>query len=449
MKIHKSTVWDVLRIALPAVGEMILYMMIGVFDTMMVGQYGGNLAVSSVGLSSEIIYTFSNILVSNGISIGVASLVARKIGAGKKELAEEYATLGFLSAAIISIIVWAVLFSTSSIIFRLIGAEEKIVSLASPYMKIASIGIAFNMLMNSLNAGLRGYGNTKTPLIASVIINVVNIFLDYALIFGKFGMPSLGVRGAAIATSIAQVLGFIFIAIYMYKYSKIKVKLKYIKDIDYSMVKSLMKLSIPSSFQEGAFSISRLLSNFFIVSLGSVAFAANQITTSIESISFMPGWGFAVAATTLVGHKIGEKNYKKAKEYAYCSILLATLVMLICSVLFLAIPRTLFSLYIGAGEEKVIREGVLCLMVASIEQPFMAISMVAGGILKGSGDTKTPFKVSVISSWIVRLPLMFIVIYVLKLSVVYVWVITTIQWIIDGSIIFILFRRRFNEIESL
>ncbi|SHK01362.1 putative efflux protein, MATE family [Clostridium amylolyticum] len=449
MKIHKSTVWDVLRIALPAVGEMILYMMIGVFDTMMVGQYGGNLAVSSVGLSSEIIYTFSNILVSNGISIGVASLVARKIGAGKKELAEEYATLGFLSTAIISIIVWAVLFSTSSIIFRLIGAEEKIVSLASPYMKIASIGIAFNMLMNSLNAGLRGYGNTKTPLIASVIINVVNIFLDYSLIFGKFGMPSLGARGAAIATSIAQVLGFIFIAIYMYKYSKIKVKLKYIKDIDYSMVKSLMKLSIPSSFQEGAFSISRLLSNFFIVSLGSVAFAANQITTSIESISFMPGWGFAVAATTLVGHKIGEKNYKKAKEYAYCSILLATLVMLICSVLFLAIPRTLFSLYIGAGEEKVISEGVLCLMVASIEQPFMAISMVAGGVLKGSGDTKTPFKVSVISSWIVRLPLMFIVIYVLKLSVVYVWIITTIQWIIDGSIIFILFRRRFNEIESL
>lgn len=449
MKIHKSTVWDVLRIALPAVGEMILYMMIGVFDTMMVGQYGGNLSVSSVGLSSEIIYTFSNILVSNGISIGVASLVARKIGAGKKELAEEYATLGFLSSAIISIIVWAVLFSTSSIIFRLIGAEEKIVSLASPYMKIASIGIAFNMLMNSLNAGLRGYGNTKTPLIASVIINVVNIFLDYALIFGKFGMPSLGVRGAAIATSIAQVLGFIFIAIYMYKYSKIKVKLKYIKDIDYSMVKSLMKLSIPSSFQEGAFSISRLLSNFFIVSLGSVAFASNQITTSIESISFMPGWGFAVAATTLVGHKIGEKNYKKAKEYAYCSILLATLVMLICSVLFLAIPRTLFSLYIGAGEENVIREGVLCLMVASIEQPFMAISMVAGGVLKGSGDTKTPFKVSVISSWIVRLPLMFIVIYVLKLSVVYVWIITTIQWIIDGSIIFILFRRRFNEIEAL
>ncbi len=75
--------------------------------------------------------------------------------------------------------------------------------------------------------------------------------------------------------------------------------------------------------------------------------------------------------------------------------------------------------------------------------------MVAGGVLKGSGDTKTPFKVSVISSWIVRLPLMFIAIYVLKLPVVYVWIITTIQWIIDGSIIFVLFRRRFNDIESL
>ncbi|MBK1811693.1 MATE family efflux transporter [Clostridium sp. YIM B02505] len=449
MKIYKNTIIDVLNIALPAVGEMILYMMIGVFDTMMVGKYGGNLAVSSVGLGSEIIYTFSNILVANGISIGISSLVARKIGANKFDMAEEYATLGFLTSIIISICVFAFLFFSSSLLFRIVGAEESIIHLGTPYMKIASIGITFNMFMNSLNASLRGSGNTKTPLIASIIINIINISLDYILIFGKFGIRPMGITGAAIATTSAQIIGFIFILFYMYRYSEIKVRIKYIRQLNFSMFKSLMTLSIPSALQEGAFSISRLLSNFFIVSLGSFAFAANQITTSIESISFMPGWGFAVAATSLVGKKIGEKDYKKAKEYAYCSIFLAALIMLICSILFLVIPRFLVSLFINSSERIVINEAIICLMVAAIEQPFMALSMVAGGILKGSGDTKTPFKVSMFSSWVIRLPLMFIAIYILKLPVMYAWVITGIQWVIDGSIIFILFRRRFSELPSL
>ncbi|QAA30669.1 MATE family efflux transporter [Clostridium manihotivorum] len=449
MKIHKSTILDVLTIALPAVGEMILYMMIGVFDTMMVGKYGGNLAVSSVGLGTEIIYTFSNILVANGISIGISSLVARNIGAKETELAEEYATLGFLASSVISIFVFITLFMGSSIIFKLVGAENAIINLGSPYMKIASIGITFNMFMNSLNASLRGSGNTKIPLIASIIINIINITLDYILIFGRPGLAPLGVMGAAIATTTAQIVGFTFILFYMYKYSKIKVRLKYITSLNLDMFKSLMNLSVPSALQEGAFSISRLLSNFFIVSLGSLAFAANQITTSIESISFMPGWGFAVAATALVGQKIGEKNYKMAKEYAYCSISLATIVMLICSILFLVIPKVLVSLFISPSETKVINEGIICLMIAAIEQPFMALSMVAGGILKGSGDTKTPFKVSMFSSWVIRLPLMFLAIYILKLPVMYVWIITSVQWAVDGSIIFMLFRRRFNELQCV
>ena len=100
MKLHKQTILDVLNLALPAVGENILYMMIGVFDTMMVGKYGGNIAVSSVGLSSEIIYTFSNIFVGVGVSVGITSLVARRVGAKDLKKAEEYATLGFVVAGI-------------------------------------------------------------------------------------------------------------------------------------------------------------------------------------------------------------------------------------------------------------------------------------------------------------------------------------------------------------
>lgn len=448
MELKKETILDVLRIAMPAVFEMTLYTMIGVFDTMMVGQYGGDLAVSSVGLSTETIYTFSNILVANGISVGISSLVARKVGAKKDNHAEEYATLGFLFAFIISLFTWLILFFFSTHLFKAIGTQQNIITTATPFIKIASIGIFFSMLMNSLNASIRGCGNTKTPLIASLIVTIINLALDYVLIFGKFGAPSLGVTGSGIATCTAQILGFIFILFYMIKYAKIKVRFKYIREINFDMVNSFLRLSIPSSMQEGAFSISRLISNFFIVALGSLAFAANQITTSIESISFMPGWGFAIAATTLVGQKIGEKNYKNAKEYAYASLFLGTLVMLICSAMFLLIPNQLVSLFINSSAHKVVKEGTLCVMIASIEQPFIALSMIAGGILKGAGDTKTPFKVSMISSWIIRMPLMFIFIHIMKLSVIYVWIITSIQWIFDGTLIFILFIKKFRKLTS-
>lgn len=447
--INKHTIKDVLNLALPAVGEMILYMMIGVFDTMMVGRYGGNLAVSSVGLSSEIIYTFTNIFISVGVSVGVTSIVARRVGAKEYKLAEQYASLGFFTGVILALIISLTFICYSENILKLAGAREEVVLLGSQYMRIVGIGIFFNMLMNVLNAILRGFGNTRTPLIASLLINVINIILDWALIFGKLGFPEMGVKGAAIATVLAQASGFLFISLYYFKKSPVSIRLSYLLNMNMERLRELLRLSIPSSLQEGAFSLSRLLSTIFIMHLGTISFAANQIANTIESISFMPGWGFAVAATTLVGHKIGEKNYSKAREYAYTCIALGSSLMLVCSILFLLVPGFLINFFINESETEVIRLGTLCLMVAALEQPLMGVSMVVGGSLKGLGDTKSPFIVSLISSWLIRLPLMAYFIYILKVSVVYVWFITALQWTFDGLLVFSLFKRKFKKLKPL
>jgi putative MATE family efflux protein len=443
--LKKDTVKRVLSLALPAVGEMILYMMIWVFDTMMVGKYGGNVAVSTVGLSSEIMSTFSGIFISVGISVGVTSLVARNIGAKKIDRAEEYAVLGITVGSVLSLIIASTIFIFSPRILALAGATEEVIKHGTIYMRITSLGIFFNMIGNILSAILRGYGNTKTPLIVSIIVNIINITFDWLLIFGHFGFPELGIKGAAIATAGAQITGFLFLVIYTIKKSKIKIRMKYLHNFNLKEFIELLKLSIPSSLQEASFSVSRLLSTFFIMHLGTIAFAANQITTTIESISFMPGWGFAIAATTLVGHKVGEKDLKGAEEYAYTCTILGTVVMTLCSAIFLLFPNSLINLFINGEEKEVIRLGALCLMVASVEQPFMSLSMIFGGSLKGAGDTRTPFLVSLVSSWAIRLPLMFYFVYIVKASVVYVWWITTIQWVIDGTILMILFRKNFKR----
>lgn len=445
---NKKTLKDVCSLALPAVGEMILYMTIGVFDTMMVGKYGGQSAVSAVGLSSEIVYTFINIFIAVGISIGITSLIARRLGSKKYDSAEEYATIGFFIGCIISFIISISIFTFAKQILALGGADDTVINLGTIYMRIISLGLFFNMLINILNSILRGYGNTTTPLFISLLINIINITLDWILIFGRYGFPELGIKGAALATSIAQISGFLFALVYMIHKSKIKIRLKYILTLNLHNLKKLLSLAIPSSMQEAAFAISRLLSTFMIMHLGQISFASNQITTTIESISFMPGWGFNVAATTLVGHKIGEKNFKKAKEYAFTCTILGTIFMAICTIPFLFIPKSLIGLFIKGTEKEVINLGASCLMVASAEQIPMGISLILGGSLKGLGDTKTPFFISFVSSWFIRLPLMFYFVIIRNVSVIYVWWITAIQWIFEGIVMFILFKKKFKKIEA-
>ncbi|SHH99509.1 MATE family efflux transporter [Clostridium grantii] len=445
MFINRKVTKDVLKLALPAVGEMILYMMIWVLDTMMVGRYGGKTAVSAVGLSSEILYTFVNIFISIGISVAMTSLVARKFGANDISATEKFATIGFVIGTLLSLIITITLFVFAKDILILAGANSNVLRLGTIYMKIVSFGLFFNMLTAMLNGILRGYGNTLTPLITSGIINIINLSLDAILIFGLFNFPELGIAGAAIATAVAHTIGFIFSSIYLWKKSNIKLRPKLLLSYSITDVKEVIKLAIPSSLQEASFDISRLLCVFMIMRIGEVSFAANQITTTIESLSFMPGWGFAIAATTLVGQKTGEKKYKEAKEYAYASVALGTFLMGICSLIFFLFPTFFIKLFITKDEVDVITLGIQCLKIAALEQIPIAISMILGGALKGAGDTKIPFKISFISSWFIRLPLMYYFIYIMNFSVVYVWWITAVQWIFEAVFMIFVFRKKLTS----
>ncbi|MBP1743508.1 MAG: multidrug transporter MatE [Firmicutes bacterium] len=442
---NAKTVKHTVSIALPAVGEMVLYMMLWVFDTMMVGIYGGNKAVSTVGICSEVLYITLNIFIIAGVSVSIVSLVARSIGSRKVKYAEEYATLGLAAGTLLSLALFLTIYSFSGGILRLAGADEDLIRYGIIYLRTASVGMFFYMIMCVLNGILRGYGNTKTPLLASVIVNIVNLALDWILIFGRFGFPELGIKGAAIATSFAQIMGFFFIVSYVWRKSEVKPRARYLLHFNPDRLKVLVRLSIPSGLQEGAVGGSRLVSAFMIMHLGTVSFAANQIATTLESVSFMPGWGFAIAATTLVGLKVGEDDMSKAKEYAFTCAALGTGLMTLCSLLFLFFPHSLVSLFISQSEAQVISLGAVCLMVAAVEQPFMAVAMILGGALKGSGDTRTPFLVSLVSGWGIRIPLAYYAIFHLKLPVTYIWWITAFQWIFEAAAIMLLFNRSMKK----
>ena len=438
MKINWKIFREILYLAIPAVGEMTLYMMIWIFDTMMIGKYGGQLAVSSVGLSTEIIYSFFNIIIAVGVSTALTSLVSRAIGSKDYKKAEIIANAGIKIAVVLAFIFFSLLFFIPDKILNLAGATKEMLPLATRYAKISSFSFFLLTLSSTINGVFRGVKDTKTSLYVAGSINIVNLFLDYVLIFGNFGFPEWGITGAAVATVAGNFIG---ILLQWSRLKKLPFKISFFSCVSKKDIWEIIRFAIPSGLQEANFSLSRLLGLTFILSLGTAAFAANQIGIAIEAISTMPGWGVAIACTALVGHSIGENNPNKSQEYTLYSTIIASIFMGILACFFFFIPKTLISFFINKQEIDVIRIGAICLQVAAFEQIPIAIVTVLGSYFKGIGNPKTPFYVSFFTNWFLRLPIAFYLISILRLPVYIYWFITTFQWLVESVILYYLYRK--------
>ena len=443
MKINWKIFREILYLAIPAVGEMTLYMMIWIFDTMMIGKYGGQLAVSSVGLSTEIIYSFFNIIIAVGISTALTSLVSRAIGSKDYKKAEIIANAGIKIAVVLAFIFFSLLFFVPDKILNLAGATKEMLPSATRYAKISSFSFFLLTLSSTTNGVFRGVKDTKTSLYVAGSINIVNLFLDYVLIFGNLGFPEWGITGAAVATVAGNFIG---ILLQWSRLKKLPFKISLFSYVSKKDIWEIIRFAVPSGLQEANFSLSRLLGLTFILSLGTTAFAANQIGVAIEAISTMPGWGVAIACTALVGHSIGENNQNKSQEYTLYSTIIASIFMGILAVFFFFVPKTLVSFFINKQEINVIRIGAICLQVAAFEQIPIAIVTVLGSYFKGIGNPKTPFYVSFFTNWFLRLPIAFYLIFILRLPVYIYWIITTFQWSLESIILYYLYRKNINTV---
>ena len=443
MKINWKIFREILYLAIPAVGEMTLYMMIWIFDTMMIGKYGGELAVSSVGLSTEIIYSFFNIIIAVGISTALTSLISRAIGSKNYKKAETIANAGIKIAVVLAFIFFLLLFFVPDKILNLAGATKEMLPLATRYAKISSFSFFLLTISSTTNGIFRGVKDTKTSLYVAGSINVVNLFLDYVLIFGNLGFPEWGITGAAVATVAGNFIG---ILLQWSRLKKLPFKISLFSWVSKKDIWEIIRFAVPSGLQEANFSLSRLLGLTFILSLGTTAFAANQIGIAIEAISTMPGWGVAIACTALVGHSIGENKLNKSQEYTLYSTIIASIFMGILAVFFFFVPKTLISFFINKQEIEVIRIGAMCLQVAAFEQIPIAFVTVFGSYFKGIGNPKIPFYVSFFTNWFLRIPIAFYLISILRLPVHIFWIITTFQWLLESIVLYYLYRKNINTI---
>lgn len=424
----KKIIKEVLDVSLPVVLELTVYNFLYILDMMLVGRYGGGREVSQFGICNNIYNTFLNIFVFTGICIGITTLAAQSYGARKYIQAKEYAEMGFFIGIIISAITVAVIFFNAEKILIVSGVKRASLKETCEILRMFSIALFFSMNINVINSILRSYGNSMEPFKISLYVGFFKVIFDFLFIFTNIFKVS-SVLGVSMASVLAQFLGFI-IDYYYVVYVPKAINIDIIFKMKLRKIIELLKLSIPSSGEEAAYSLSRLVCTFIIMRAGTVAFAANEIANSIEAVSLMPGTGFGAAVTTLVGINYGRRDFKVLKKCSYECFYYSFFMMSFFAVIFLLFSHFLVGFFIN--EQKIVYYASICLAIGAFEQPAIALSMNFSGALKGMGDTKTPFIVTSISSCIIRLPLTFIFIYILKRPIYYVWWITLIEWMFDG-----------------
>ncbi|MBW4547474.1 MAG: MATE family efflux transporter [Symplocastrum torsivum CPER-KK1] len=426
---------DVVRLALPVIGQSLLETLVFLVDRLMLGRHSTE-SLASMQISGPLVWSISSVL--GAFSIGSVALVGRAIGSGDRILAAATARTSILLAVGIGVTASALSLVGLDSLLALLGAGDTTVqATAARYLSIVLLAMPLLLLSMVSAAMLQAAGNTRTPFLVAMLANAVNAILDYALIFGHWGAPELGVRGAAIGSAVALALNAgILLMILARRESALTFRGW---GGESAALKRLLRISFPAFGDRGVQHLGYIGFITMIGALGSTAMAANQALISIESICFLSADGFGVAAAAIVAQRLGAKHPKESAFGAWIATALAIALLSLCGLAFMLIPKLLLSAF--SPDKRIILAGVPCLYVAAVAQPFMAISTVLAQGLRGAGDTKTAFYVSLAGWLVVRLSATYLFAFTLGFGLVGVWLGSTCDWIFRSIILVIVFVR--------
>jgi putative MATE family efflux protein len=289
--------------------------------------------------------------------------------------------------------------------------------------------------LNVLSAIMHGNGNTRTPMAAIIVVNILHVALAWPLIYGKLGLPPLGVKGAAIAINTSEFIGFAYLLVQA-------VRLRYIRfeSPDLQIFGRIWRIGWPVAMERIAHQSGQLFYSKFIIAYGTSAYAAHQIGLSIESLSFMPGAGMGIAAATLMGQSLGAGKIRRAHMGHTEALRLAVLVMAGMALAFLLVPQYLMGVF--THDADVIEKGCMFLRLVAFAQVPLALSFVYAGSLRGTGDTHYVFLVTLAAMWGIRVFFSYVAVEWLHLSLPVVWGIFLLDWLFRATAFAWRYRQR-------
>lgn len=426
LTLNKSLSRMILILAWPVMAEMFLQTLAQIVDMAMVGRLGQS-AIAAVGLSFRPLFVGQAIFL--GLGVATTAIVARFIGAGEKQNAALAAEQSLLTTSVLALALAAFGWFFARQITLFMGAEGDVVGLGTSYLLGFSPGLFFLMLATIMTSSLRAAGDTRTPFYAGMISNVVNVVFNYALIFGKFGFPEMGVLGAAIATSLSRVVAAAIMAVALVQgRGGLHLDWRGFLRLDWQMIVRLFRIGIPAAIERFVQSLSMMLHLKILATLGTTAVAVSTLGSNVEQLSFMPSIGFSVAASTLVGQRLGARKPDEAEENGWEAVRLSSYFMGIMGVLFLLIPGPFVRIY--TADPALIEPAKDLLRVIGVTQLPQAIANTLSGILRGAGDTKVVLQSGILGNVLLRLGLSYLFVVVLKLGLWSAFAAVLVDWIV-------------------
>ncbi len=408
----------VLLLAGPVIVEMALQSTVGIADVAMVGRLSPA-AIAAVGLCNQV-YNLA-LTVFAAVRTGITVLVARLVGANDIPGANLAARQSLILALIIALVLAGVgvLFPAAGM--QLLGAEPDVIEVGIGYMRWKAISVVFAILLLTATGILRGCGDTLTSMYANTTVNVLNIVFNWVFIYGNLGMPAMGAAGAGFATMLARATGVaIMLAVLIKGSSSVRLTWRGDNSINWPILQRVLNIGLPAAGEQVMLRGAQIFFTMIITSLGTNIYAAHQIALRAESVSFMPGFGFAVAATTLVGQNLGARQPQLARQAGWLTMKLAIAFMGIMGVFLFLFAQPFVAFF--TDEPQVIAEGTRVLRIMAFAQPLMAVARVGAGALRGAGDTRFVMLGTGFIIWVARLGLAYLLVRVVPMGLVGAWI---------------------------
>lgn len=421
-------------------------MSLGMINTMMAGHINKE-AVSAIGMVDAI----NNIFIAffAALAVGGTVVVAQFIGQGNSKLANESMKQvlysGILISFSITLLTW--IFRNQFIMLLFGSADDKVIKDTYIYLGITLLTyplIAIDLICNGI---LRGAGDTKTPMKIGILMNFINVTLSYIFIYGikfndgiiKINTPGFGIKGAALGISLARIIGAVIVVLVLLRGTKI-IKLTKLTQFSFNgeLLKPIFGIGIPASVESLLFNCGKLITQVYIVDIGTIAIASNTISVSITNILNIPGNALSIAATALVGQYIGKGKTEEAGKCLSYITKVSTIGLLIVGIISIPCAKLVLTLY--TQNLDIIQLTTKILTINGVGTSLWAIGFVLPAGLKGAGDAKYTMITSIVGMWVFRITLGYVLGIPLRLGLIGVWLGMYIDWFVRGILYIVRFK---------
>jgi MATE family multidrug resistance protein len=432
-------------LAIPVAIAELGWMFMTVVDTMMAGRLGAE-AIGSVSFGALFVNVLS--FFGLGILLGLDTLISQAFGARQIGRCNQCLVQGVWIATLLSPLLMVLAYA--SIPFaRNWGVEEKVLSGAIPYMQALSWSILPTLLYVAFRRYLQSMNHVGPVMFALVSANLVNVAVNWLLIFGNLGFPTLGVEGAGWATTISRLyMAGVLLAFIVYKEYAAPTGLKQVSlRIDWPTIRTLLTLGFPVAMQicaeYGVFAVATAL----IARLDALSLAAHQIALNVASVTFMVPLGISSAGAVRVGHAVGRRDIHGAITAGWTALLLGASFMAMAGVALYLFPEAVLQLF--TTDRSVFALGTQLLFLAAVFQLFDGIQVTAGGVLRGVGDTRTPMFGNLAGHWLLGLPTGYVLCFVFGLQATGIWTGLSLGLVFVALILLTAWKRTTRKMDAV